>query len=236
VAFHQLAATLESEGYLVEGARDGEEALHLIAADPPALITLDLVLPGLDGWEVLRELKTSDRTSRIPVVIVTRRDSREVCLALGADDFFLKPVDRDLFLDRAKHILEPEAGSDRPPRVLVIDDDPALHELLRIHLEDAGFEVLEALDGATGVAAAVEKKPDLVVLDLLMPGMSGFEVAHALRANQATRQTPIIVLTAKEVTAEDRSALADTIQGLMCKGAESYRRLGKAIRDLLARR
>jgi signal transduction histidine kinase/CheY-like chemotaxis protein len=235
VSFHALASALEGEGYTVVGARDGEEALEVAEKERPAVISLDLVLPRLDGWDVLKHLKSKPSTRRIPVVIVTVLENRELGLALGADDFFVKPVDRNAFIQRVDQLARQHEPTEGRPKILVVDDDPAVHDLLGAELESEGYATLRADDGPQGIELARSELPALVVLDLLMPGMSGFEVAFELRADPATANVPIIVLTAKDLTVADRELLSGRIASLIPKGADSTQRLTDAIRDLLKR-
>jgi len=230
-SFHSLAAALESEGYRVLGARTGEQALQLIEEERPVLVSLDIVLPGLAGWDVLKELKSRPATRHIPVVIVTVLANRDLGFALGADDFFTKPVDRAAFVSRVMELTDSADGH----RVLVIDDDPAVHDLLDAELEPAGYTLLRADNGEDGLELARTQAPSLVVLDLIMPGMSGFEVAVELRADPRTTALPIVVLTAKDLTAEDRATLSGTIAALIPKGGDAAGRVVAAARELLSR-
>src|SRR4030095_3332790 len=141
----------------------GEEALTLARALKPAAITLDLMLPGIDGWEVLRRLKADANTRELPVIIVTVVENRELGMALGADDYFVKPVDGLHLAKRVRELLPtPQA------RLLIIDDDPGLHDMLDATLAPAGYTLEHALDGHQGVQRAATNPPDLVILDLMM--------------------------------------------------------------------
>src|SRR5690606_19910440 len=137
--FRALAGDLEAAGYQVLRARDGDEALALARSAAPAAITLDLVLPGRDGWEVLKELKADPATAAIPVIIVSLIANHELGFALGAADYFVKPLDRALFLARLREIAAPGAAGGRP-LVLVVDDDPQIHDFLAHELSEAGYE------------------------------------------------------------------------------------------------
>src|SRR5262249_50353725 len=153
-------------------ARHGEEALHTARTLKPSAITLDIGLPGLSGWDVLKELKRDAATRSIPVVIVSISDNRELGVTLGADDYFVKPVDRALLVTRIAELATP---APRPTRLLVVDDDEALHAMLDAELNRAGYAVDHAYSGTEGLERAARARPDLVVLDLLMPDVTGFE-------------------------------------------------------------
>ena len=137
ISYHALAAALEAEGYRVLGARSGEQALQMIESERPALVSLDIVLPGLAGWDTLKELKSRAQTRDIPVVLVTVLANRELGLALGADDFFTKPVERSAFVHRVKELVPPDHMTGPP--ILVIDDDSTVHDLLEAELDPAGY-------------------------------------------------------------------------------------------------
>ncbi len=235
IAFHQLAHSLEGDGYRVIGARSGEEALRLLEEERPDLVTLDLVLPGLDGWGVLRQLRSGATTRDIPVLIVTRKEDHDASVALGTAGFFVKPVDQDVFLQRVRELTVRDVEGNDPPTVVVVDDEPDVHELLRAVLEPAGYRVRTSSDGASGLELIRSERPDLVILDLVMPGMSGFEVAHRLRSEPATADIPIIVLTVKQLTEAERERLAGQISALITKDSGCTHRLSDTIRSLLER-
>jgi CheY-like chemotaxis protein len=230
-----LAADLEAAGYRVAHARDGDEALAVVAREKPDAITLDLVLPGRDGWEVLKALKSDAGTASIPVIIVSLVENHELGFALGADDYFLKPLDRERFLDRM-HELAPADSSRRRPSVLLIDDDPQVHDVLELELTEAGYELHSARDARTGIEMAKRGGFAVIVLDLVMEGMDGFAAADALRRSHETASTPILVFTSKDLSAEDRRRLAGSASALFSKDPEDRRALVRAIRELEARR
>jgi signal transduction histidine kinase/CheY-like chemotaxis protein len=232
-AFDLIASALSSAGYLAIRARHGEEAIRLARETHPIAVTLDLVLPGLDGWEVLKRLKSDDFTREIPVVIISMVENRELGVALGADDYFVKPVDRDRLLDRIRKLT---ANRDHRARLLLIDDDAAVHALLEEDLTSLGYTIESAFNGESGVAAARESTPDLIILDLMMPGMSGFEVAGALKDNPKTANIPIVVLTSKEISADDRRDLQAKVTSFIQKGRGTREQLVHEIRRLEQRR
>jgi signal transduction histidine kinase/DNA-binding response OmpR family regulator len=192
-ALELLSLYLEGAGVEVLGARDGPAGLATVRRENPAAVVLDIRLPDMDGWEVLTALKADPTTAAIPVVVVSILDERGTGFALGAAEYLVKPVSRDDVLAAlARMRVLPDAGT-----LLVIDDDPLALELVEAVLEPRGWTVLRAGDGATGTALARSRRPSVVLLDLLMPGMDGFAVVEALRSELATKDIPIVVLTAK---------------------------------------
>jgi DNA-binding response OmpR family regulator len=227
-AYELIAAALQSAGFLSIRARHGDEALRLARETNPIAVTLDLVLPGLDGWEILKRLKSDEATCHLPVVIISMVDNRDLGLALGADDYFMKPVDRPRLLERLRAITSGD-GNGRP-RLLIIDDDTAVHALLEEDLSSLGYAIVNAYSGDDGLRAAVDSAPDVIILDLMMPNMSGFEVADALKDDPRTAGIPILVLTSKEVSAEDREILHTKVSSFVQKGKSAREQLVREIR------
>ncbi len=232
--FASFAADLEAAGYRVLRAARGDEAIEIARAAKPAAVILDLVLPVKDGWEVLKELKADPATAQIPVLIVSVVANHELGFALGADEYFVKPLDRHGFLDRLRELVPAEAPA--RPRVLVVDDDPQVHDYLTLELEEAGYEVLSASNGPDGLELAARVVPAVIVLDLAMDGMDGFRVASELQALPDTARIPIVVFTSKELTAEDRGRLAGRTSAVLSKAPDDRKRLPAVLRELEARR
>jgi signal transduction histidine kinase/CheY-like chemotaxis protein len=226
-AFDLIASALGSAGYLSIRARHGDEALELARKSRPVAVTLDLVLPGLDGWEVLKRLKGDSSTREIPVVIISIVDNRELGVALGADDYFVKPVDRERLIARIRQLTQ-----NTPPRLLLIDDDHDVHALLEAELARLGFTIESAFDGESGVATARATNPDVIILDLMMPGMSGFEVAGVLKETPETANIPIVVLTSKEISPDDRRELQSKVTSFVQKGRTAREQLVREIKRL----
>jgi signal transduction histidine kinase/CheY-like chemotaxis protein len=229
-AYETLSRDLAAAGYLPVRARHGEEALSLVRKTHPSAVTLDLVLPGLDGWEILKALKQDAETQDIPVIIVSMIDNRELGFALGATDYFLKPVNTAHLVERLGEIV-PSAPAH--PRLLLIDDDEAVHAMLEDLLSPLGYRLDHASSGAEGIEKATRETPSLVLLDLMMQGMDGFEVAARLKSQPRTERLPILVLTAKDLSPEERRRLSGKINALVQKGDGSPSRLVAAIRDLV---
>ncbi|MBI3734115.1 MAG: response regulator [Chloroflexi bacterium] len=227
-----LRRSLESEGFQVALASSGAEGLRLAKSLRPDVMTLDVLMPEMDGWTVLTALKSDAELAGIPVVMLTIVEDKGKGYALGASDYLTKPVDRDRLaavLDRYRH-------NHISPRVLVVEDDASARQLMRHILEREGWEVVEAENGRAALAKTEEQRPDLILLDLLMPEMDGFELAEALRGHEQWRDIPIVVVTAKDLTAEDRVRLNDYIERIFQKGAYTREELlGEVRRLVLAR-
>ena len=220
-----LQAYLGESGYDVTVAPNGERGLELALADAPAAILLDILLPGIDGWEVLRRLKQDPSVRDVPVVIVTVVDERSVGLALGAVDYFVKPIERDALIARLdRHTFTTKVRT-RTVRVLAIDDDPAALAMIDATLSPLGFEVDRAASGGEGLGRVAEAHPDLVICDLMMPGIDGFEVVARLHADLATRAIPILILTAHELTEADKARLNGRVLGVVDKGESAVQGL-----------
>jgi signal transduction histidine kinase/CheY-like chemotaxis protein len=202
-----LARHLEAGGFQMRVARTGAEALAMARDLLPVAITLDILLPEIDGWEVLTRLKADELTRNIPVVVVSVIDNPALGRALGALDYFVKPVDRNALVSRLGRYAFTTRVKHAEIRVLVVDDEAANLDLLQALLEPEGFKVLRASGGKEGIDVARAQRPQLILLDLLMPEVTGFDVVEALRADDATRSIPVMVLTSKELTAADKRAL-----------------------------
>ena len=220
-AVRLLREYLESDGYAMRVATNGPAGLIEARRELPAAIIVDILLPGVDGWEVLRQLKAADDLRDIPVVIVTVVDEREVGLALGAVDYFLKPVDRQALLDRLGHYTFTTKVKTQPIRILVADDDPAALALVEAALTPSGFLVECVSSGRHAIELASQGRFDLVICDLVMPEVDGFEVVASLKANPKSEATPILILTAQTLTEADRARLGDHILGIVTKGPEA---------------
>jgi len=224
---------LRSAGYQTEMARDGVEALEKAKRLKPAAITLDVLLPKLDGWDVLAELKQDQHTRDIPVVVVSVINEQSHGRALGAADYFVKPVNRDALIARLSHYAFTSDVNQREVKVLVVDDDAEAREVVAKILEPLGFSVIKAGGGQEGVQLARQTAPDLVILDLVMPGMSGFEVVRILKADLYTRAIPVLVVTAKDLTKKDKAALSGDVEAVLSKGSLASIDLSAWLEDAL---
>jgi signal transduction histidine kinase/DNA-binding response OmpR family regulator len=219
-AVRLLRTYLEGEGYRVEVATDGETGIAAAQAHAPDAIILDVLLPGIDGWEVLRRLKGDPGLRDLPVVVVSVVDERNVAMNLGAVDYFLKPVRREALLDRLSQYTFTTKVKQGRVRVLAIDDDPAARELVANALRPEGFEVVSAASGREGLDLALQDPPDLVICDLLMPDMDGYEVVDQLHANETTKDVTILILTGQDLSAADRERLNGKVAEVVHKGVD----------------
>jgi CheY-like chemotaxis protein/anti-sigma regulatory factor (Ser/Thr protein kinase) len=221
-----LERFLSREGFRVVTAAGGEEGLRLARETRPDVVTLDVVMPGMDGWAVLSALKADPDLRDIPVVVLTVVDERNLGFALGAADYLTKPLDRD----RVLAVVE-RYRRDQP--VLVVDDDPAVRALLRKTLEGAGLSVAEADNGRAALDRLREAAPGLVLLDLMMPEMDGFDFLVELRQTAAWRMIPVIVITARDLSSDDRRRLEGSVDRILQKGAWTREGLLDEVRELV---
>lgn len=222
---------LTRDGYRVVLAPSGAAGLELARSERPDVITLDVVMPQLDGWAVLTALKGDPALAEIPVVMLTVVDDKSVGLALGAAEFLTKPVDRA----RLKRVLARcVAGGTR--RVLVVDDDGAARAHLRRALEADGWEVGEAADGRQALTSMAATPASVVLLDLMMPEMDGFEFLEEFRGRAEWHSVPVVVLTAKDLSDEDRRRLNGGAAKVLAKGAHGREQLLDELRVLVAAR
>ena len=210
-----LKRTLETDGYVVATAASGDEGLKLARELAPVLITLDVMMPGMDGWAVLQELKADSVLAEIPVMMVTISGEKEMASTLGAVEHLTKPVDRDTLRRLAAQYAAPDGGG----HALVVDDDESIRSLFRRALDDAGWTVAEAGNGAEALEKVRESRPNIVLLDLMMPVMDGFDFLVAFRARMDCVTTPVIVVTAKDLTDDDRARLSGGVERIVEKGA-----------------
>jgi signal transduction histidine kinase/DNA-binding response OmpR family regulator len=221
---------LSKEGVRVVAAASGAEGLRLAKALRPTAITLDVLMPGMDGWTVLTRLKGDADLADIPVIMLTIVDDKHMGYTLGAADYLTKPID----WNRLAGVLR-KYRCERPPcRVLVVEDEADMREMLRRLLEKAGWVVSEATDGQAALARVVEDCPNLILLDLMMPEMDGFTFVEALRQQDAWRSIPIVVVTAKDLTPDDRQRLNGYVEQILQKGAYSQEALLHEVRHLVA--
>ena len=218
---------LVREGFRVVTAAGGEDGLRRARELRPDAITLDVMMPGMDGWAVLSALKSEPDLADIPVVMLTIVDDKNLGYALGAADYLTKPIDRE----RLVAVLG-KYRRDRP--VLVVDDDVEVRQLLRRMLEPVGYTVVEAENGRVALEHLREGPPSVILLDLMMPEMDGFEFVAEFRRQQDWQGVPIIVITAKDLTREDRERLNGYVQKILLKGAHGRDELLAEVRELVA--
>jgi CheY-like chemotaxis protein/anti-sigma regulatory factor (Ser/Thr protein kinase) len=218
---------LVKEGFRVATAAGGDEGLRRARELHPDAITLDVMMPGMDGWAVLAALKADPAVADIPVIMLTIVDDRNLGYALGAAEYLTKPVDRERLVAVLK-----KYRRDLP--VLVVDDDPVLRELLGRTLATAGYTVVEAENGRVALERLREVSPSVILLDLMMPEMDGFEFLVALRDHDAWREIPVVVITARDLSAEDRARLNGRVERILQKGAYGREALLTEVRALVA--
>jgi CheY-like chemotaxis protein len=227
-----IAGYLRSTPFGLVTAENGIDGIAAARANRPVAILLDILLPDIDGWEVLRRLKADPELRDIPVVVATIVEERELGMALGAADYLLKPIHRENLMASLDRCLPKTDGASG--RVLAIDDDAATLAVLRAVLEPTGTQLVTADGGRQGLreAQALSRDGglDLVICDLLMPDVDGFEVIAQLKASPSTRTTPILVLTGRELTDEDKRRLNGRVIGVCQKGPDA----GTALIDWLA--
>ena len=212
-----LKRFLDNQGYQVITAANGEQGLQLARQHRPMAITLDVLMPGMDGWAVLRELKADAELAPIPVIVISVIEDRNLGYALGVSDYLTKPTDRQRLLS----ILGRFQSQQNSRRVLVVDDDRSTRELLKKQLEKEQWSVAEAENGRVALERVREKPPSLILLDLLMPVMDGFQFVRELRKEELWRSIPIVVVTGKTLSDEDRQKLDGDVPAILEKGAYS---------------
>lgn len=207
-----LRRVLVREGFRVESALTGTLGLELAHELSPDVILLDVLMPGTDGWSVLSTLKEDMAVSDIPVVMVSVLEDRSLGFALGATDYIVKPVDSRRLLSVLRRLCpEPDA------RVLIVDDDAVSRERLARVVREGGWNPVEAENGAVALEQLDAIQPTLILLDLIMPEMDGFTLAARLREDPAWRHVPVVVVTGKDLTLEDRSRLSGSVDRIFRK-------------------
>jgi signal transduction histidine kinase/CheY-like chemotaxis protein len=224
-----MTAFLVREGYSVTVANNGLDGLRCAREKRPDVITLDIAMPGMDGWSVLSALKSDVDLSEIPVIVLTMVEDRNLGYTLGATDYLLKPIDRDRL---SATLRKYSSLRDKEP-ILVVEDDESTRQLLCALLSRDGWAVETAENGKVALQKATQSRPGLVLLDLMMPEMDGFSFVDEFRRLPATGAVPIVVLTAKDLTAEDRRRLNGNVASIMVKG-EGTEVVLKKVREMLA--
>jgi CheY-like chemotaxis protein len=198
----------------------------------PDAITLDVMMPGLDGWAVLGAIKADPDLADIPVIMLTMVDDRNIGFALGANEYILKPIDRERLLGvlaKYRHDIS-ECG------IMVVDDDPSARDMIARLLAKEGCRVVEAASGREALELMDTHQVDLILLDLMMPEIDGFEFLRRFDAHEEWRDTPVVVITAKELSNEDRSRLNGHVERILQKGAYSRDDLLREVRTMVSLR
>lgn len=229
-----LSIYLADAGYKTEIAEDGEEAIIKARELKPFAITLDIMLPKKDGWQIMQELKDYTETQNIPIIIVSIVDDQNFGFSMGAVGYLVKPIDKDQLvgiLDNLETILKEKNDK---PNVLIIDDNHDDIKLMESILSSEGFNVLKSYDGSDGIKKAIEAIPDLIILDLIMPEVNGFDVVQSLQNNPETHDIPIIISSMKELTSDDRERLNSKVRSIIPKGRDIKVNILKAIKQIEA--
>jgi CheY-like chemotaxis protein len=224
-----MARYLGREGFEVVVAAGGKEGLNMAKKVKPDVITLDVMMAEMDGWSVISSLKADPETAEIPVIIMTMLDDKEMGFALGASDYMTKPVNRDRLLG----VLRKHHKSHLPCHVLVVEDEPSIRQMVRRVLEKEGWTVREAENGAEGLEALEQSTPSIILLDLMMPVMNGFDFIRGMRKRPEWQSIPVVILTAKDLTVEDRAQLKGNVELVLQKGDYSRERLLDEVRDMV---
>jgi signal transduction histidine kinase/DNA-binding response OmpR family regulator len=227
-----LQRYLAKEGYAVYTAGTGEEGLQKARDIKPDVITLDVMMPSMDGWAVLAQLKEDSQTAEIPVIMLTMVEDHTMGYALGATDYLNKPVERTKLLS----VLERHRTrqNQKVGRVMVVEDDLTTRMMTRRLLEKEGLDVIEASNGRVGLERLTKERPDLILLDLMMPEMDGFEFVMKLRQRKDWSYIPVVVISAKDITASDRERLNGYVEQVMQKGSFTRDSLLTTVRDLVS--
>jgi signal transduction histidine kinase/CheY-like chemotaxis protein len=227
-----LSATLVKEGYRLLHAHDGAEALEIMRKSPPDIVTLDVMMPKIDGWSVLGIMKSEAALQHIPVIMLTIVDDRNLGYSLGASEFMTKPIDRARLVGLIRQFARPHED----PLVLIVDDDPEVRAIVRQTVEGAGLKAADAVNGRAALDWLKQNPPPaLILLDLMMPGMDGFEFLVRVREDEKLTELPVVVLTAKALSEDERIFLAERTILILSKSAQPIGSLGHALAAIAER-
>jgi signal transduction histidine kinase/DNA-binding response OmpR family regulator len=225
-----LKRLLQRQGFEVVGVQRGREGLKMAREIRPDVIILDVMMPEMDGWNVLSNLKSDAELSNIPVVMLSMIEDKHMGFALGAADYLTKPLDRDKLSGMLRKYRRVSADS----VVLLVEDEEGVRQFMRILLEREGWTVMEAANGQEALGKVAEKKPSLILLDLMMPLMDGFEFVSELRAVEEWKHIPVVVITAMELNAHDYQRLSGNVEKIVRKGSFQQEQLLADVRQLVS--
>lgn len=231
-SLEMIVRALEKDGYAVATAISGEHGLKLLEEIRPVAVVLDIVLPGIDGWTVLRHIKADPELVNIPVVLCTMLDESRRGYVLGASAYVAKPIEREPFLKILRKVTESQ--SDGELSVMIVEDDVATRDLTTQMLEREGMRVLTAQDGMEGLELLRRSRPDVILLDLMMPNMDGFQFLERIREQAHTRDIPVVVVSSKDLTPEEINFLKGKVSQMLKKHLEPEDSLIERIRETLA--
>jgi DNA-binding response OmpR family regulator len=229
VSSAHLRDALADGGYATATARTGEEGLAMAVNLRPYAVTLDIMLPRLDGWSILQSLKSNPATATIPVLVVTAGENRDLGYSLGVTDWLAKPVAPPTLIARLNALAAPKGR-----RILVADDDPDVAEFLKIALTAEGYRVTCAGSGRRALAAMRAQAPDIAFVDLGMPDMDGAEILTAMEAEPSLSRVPVIILTGRELSPKEKAALGKRAELVLQKGTAGVEEILTAVRSRLA--
>jgi PAS domain S-box-containing protein len=226
-----LVRMLAGEGYEVKSADGGEEALRLARQWKPTAITLDVLMPQMDGWAVLRQLKAEPQLADVPVIVlsIVGDQNRALGIALGASELITKPVDRG----RLVRLLEHYRADSDPLTILLVEDDEPTRQMICRTLEAEGWRISQASNGKQALEKLTQQRPAVILLDLMMPEMDGFELIGEIRRHQDWKTIPVVVITARELSSEDRSRLNGSVQKVLAKGGQSQQELLEEVKEMV---
>jgi len=220
---------LGKEGFNVKTASTGDEGIKMARALRPDVITLDVMMPGMDGWAVLSSLKADPHLQDIPVVMMTIVSDQNLGYALGASDYLTKPIDREKLVG----VLRKYECKQAFCKILVVDDEPAIREIVHRTLEKEGWEIYQAADGQEALTQVAKVQPEIILLDLMMPRMDGFQFLTELRKSESGRNIPVVVITAMDLSPNDRQQLNGQVKQILQKGAYKQEDLLEEVRSLV---
>jgi CheY-like chemotaxis protein len=231
VAMHDLIKrTISKLNLTLLGATNSEKGMELIREVKPKLILLDVLMPGRDGWSLLKECKTDKELKDIPVIMISQLNQSNLASSLGANDYLTKPIDRTHFINTLKRIM---GTNTQNQKVLVIDDDKDVRELLSRLLKDAGYRSIDARDGKEGLERTKDE-PALIILDLEMPRMDGFEfLDNYIKNVPEENRSPILVFSGKDLTDVQEELLKERVVGLVKKDDVSMDKLSQMIQGII---
>jgi CheY-like chemotaxis protein len=231
-AVHEvLSATLSREGYHLQHARDGEEALEIMRKSPPDIVTLDVMMPKIDGWSVLGIMKSDPALQNIPVIMLTIVDDRNLGFSLGASEFMTKPIDRSRLIALIEQFTHAKDAV-----ILIVDDDSDVRGIIRQAVEGVGLIPAEAANGRAALEWLDKNPaPALILLDLMMPEVDGFEFLVKMRQRPQAHDIPVVVLTAKVLSENERVFLAERTILVLSKSAQPIGSIGHALAAIAER-
>lgn len=227
-----ISAYLTEEGYEVILADDGFDVIKKAKEEKPFAILLSIAIPKKDGFEVLKELKESAETKELPVVIISGSEEKDLGFSLGAIDCLVEPIDREKLHDVFERVDFAQTFRNKEPIILIVDDEPKVLELLNDVLIHEKFTVVKASGGQEAIEVAKREVPDVIILDLMMPKVSGFDVVDELKHYDKTKNIPIIIFSAKSITKEDKDRLGESIKNIIAKAGFSKKDLLEELKSL----